>query len=253
MFLSLSRRVPSSPLIAGLALLAALLDLAGCQAARMEVPPEVRAQAAEMPVRGRQVLGLDSDITFGPYAARGIQRGWTETTTRGAWWGNLDYSQVSASQRYEFSMLAPGTPPLRCRCASGVDQQMLDVYLGRGGELSIQMAGRDNLVCAAEEGPGQPVWRLALGRGASQAVYHGTVTGGGGIHQVRGSQRLAGTPMPLTEASGYEFLAMGRPVGAVEVLNEGAVWLPGGLSPAARRDLAAAAAALLLHQQIGRR
>jgi hypothetical protein len=219
----------------------------------MEVAPALRGQTVEMPVQGRQIIGWDSDVTFGPYRAAGVRRGWTSTTTFGSVWGNLDYSVLRADQRYEFDLLAPGAAPTRCQCAVGVNQQWLDVGLGRGGELNLQMAGQYSLACALDPGDGSPPWRLTLGRGATSPLLQGVLFGGQTAFQVRGTQRLAGTSMPLMEATGYEFQQDGQPLAAVEVINEGAVFMPPGPATPWSRAVAAASAALLLHQEIGRR
>ena len=245
--------VASRSLLACLLALVLLPLLGACQAARMDVAPPLRAQTVEMPVQGRQIIGLDSDVTFGPYRAAGVRRGWTGTTTFGAGWGNLDYSFLRSDQRYEFVLLAPGAPHLRCQCAVGVNQQWLDLGMGRGGELNLQLAGQYSLACAMDPGDGTPPWRLTLGRGGDTPLMQGVLTSSRLAYQVRGSQRLAGTPILLTEATGYEFEQAGRPVAAVEVLNEGAVFMPPGPPTPENRALAAAAAALLLHQEIGRR
>ena len=44
----------------------------------------------------------------------------------------------------------------------------------------------------------------------------------------------------------------GRAVGAVEVINDGRVWLAPDLTPAQQSALAAAAAALMIHRDLSR-
>ncbi|MFZ5586271.1 MAG: hypothetical protein ACOZHQ_10110 [Thermodesulfobacteriota bacterium] len=242
---------PHRVLLAPMLVCAALMI--GCTAARMEVAPPLRASTVEMPVTGREVMGLDRAIAFGPYRTVGVQRSWTSTSVLGAAWGNVDYSQLQAGQRYQFNLVSPGAAPLMCQCSVGASQQWLDVFMGRGGELNLRLAGQDSLACALAPADGGPPWRLVLGRGGSAAVFTGVLTSQQKAFELRGSQRLAGTSIPLGEATGYEFLHAGRPVAAVEVLNDGAVFLPPGPPDDDSRALAAAAAAILLHMEIGRR
>lgn len=245
--------MPASSRLGWLCLLACAALLAGCTAARMDVAPDLRAATVEMPVSGREVMGMDRAIAFGSYRTAGVSRSWTSTTGFGAAWGNLDYSNLSASQRYQFNLVAPGAPPMFCQCSVGARQQWLDLGMGRGGELNMQLAGQDSLACALVPADGGPPWRLVLGRSGSAAAFTGVLASNQKAFALRGSQRLAGTSIPLGEAAGYEFLHAGQPVAAVEVINDGAVFLPPGPPDDDRRALAAAAAAILLHMQIGRR
>ncbi|MFH1059124.1 MAG: hypothetical protein V1797_10680 [Pseudomonadota bacterium] len=234
-------------------LLALVLALAGCTVARMDVAPSLRAATVEMPVSGREVMGMDRAIAFGPYRTVGVNRSWTSTTGFGAAWGNVDYSHLNSSQRYQFNLVAPGAAPMTCQCAVGAHRQWLDLDMGSGGELNMQLAGQNSLACALVPADGGPPWRLVLGRSAGSAAFTGVLTSRQKAFNLRGSQRLAGSSIPLGEATGYEFVYAGQPVAAVEVINDGAVYMPPGPPDDEHRALAAAAAAILLHMEIGRR
>jgi hypothetical protein len=67
---------------------------------------------------------------------------------------------------------------------------------------------------------------------------------------VQGTNRLAGTFLPLGETSGYSFAAAGKTLAAVEVINNGAVWLAPDLDPALRGPVTAAIASLLLFEEL---
>ncbi|MBU4603850.1 MAG: hypothetical protein KKH66_02990, partial [Proteobacteria bacterium] len=71
--------------------------------------------------------------------------------------------------------------------------------------------------------------------------------------QVQGTDKLEGTTIPLSEPTGYVFSVAGQlsgTVGAVQVINDGLLWLPD--SPQ-QEAMAAASAALLLYQDISRK
>ncbi len=78
----------------------------------------------------------------------------------------------------------------------------------------------------------------------------GTLSQGNQVLAVRGTNRLAGTPFPLGDTSGYVFEAGGRTIAAVEVINNGAVWLSPGLDPALCGPVTAAISALLLFEEL---
>ena len=67
---------------------------------------------------------------------------------------------------------------------------------------------------------------------------------------VKGTRELAGGAWPLTEATGYLFYRDQDLVGAVDVVNQGAVWFEKDLADDARSAVAASASALLLHRDL---
>jgi hypothetical protein len=64
------------------------------------------------------------------------------------------------------------------------------------------------------------------------------------------THKLDTTPLRVSEPTGYIFHIKGRPVGAVEVINKGTVWLNNSMTPETRSALAATSAVLLLYQDI---
>ena len=71
--------------------------------------------------------------------------------------------------------------------------------------------------------------------------------------KVRGTDNLEGSTIPLSEPTGYIFSITGPvsgTVGAVQVINNGLLWLPDSPQQGA---MAAASAALLLYQDISRK
>ena len=84
-------------------------------------------------------------------------------------------------------------------------------------------------------------------------VMHGEFSDGGTVYRVEGTYRLAGTPMPLSTPAGFLFREGHRPTAAVEVINQGVVFLARDLDPARRHALACASAAMLLYRDIGGR
>ncbi len=67
---------------------------------------------------------------------------------------------------------------------------------------------------------------------------------------ISATHKLATTPLLVSEPTGYIFHIDGRPVGAVEVINKGTVWLNNSVTPETRSALVATSAVLLLYQDI---
>ena len=67
---------------------------------------------------------------------------------------------------------------------------------------------------------------------------------------ISATHKLDTTPLQVSEPTGYIFHIKGRPVGAVEVINKGTVWLYNSVAPETRSALAVTSAILLLYQDV---
>ncbi len=236
-----------------LLLLAALaLTLSACTTARMALPPGLEAGRAGMPVQGLALADLKGSMAFGPYRMEGIRRGWTASQSWGGNWRFLDYRVRDARQNYEFKLLPSSGPAWDCRCTTQVDQHLLKVMGGEYGELEMELQGRAGYLCAFQPLDGSGYWQVSMTRPSGQTLYSGVLSGPGKRFSVQGTHALAGTSIPLSDPTGYIFSLAGHTVGAVEVINAGAVWLPPALPSNQRHALAATAAALLLYQEISK-
>lgn len=235
-----------------LILLLILLFAAGssaCREARMAAPVELLTAIPAWSVQETRVTGWDAPFAFGPYTVKDIRRGWSERTA----WGFMSYESYRADQSYEYLLdHKPTGRAWRCNCAANVNQQVLEAMVG-GGKLTWEVAAGQSLACTLRSPQGK-VWRLALAAsGASNAPMQGLLEGPGLSVRVLGTDKLEGTSVPLSEPTGYVFSIAGvvsGPVGAVQVINNGVLWLPD--SPQ-QPVLAAAAAALLLYQDLSRK
>lgn len=227
--------------------LAAVLTFAllACVPAQMAVPPEVASRGGALQVQGRQGFNFSETFNFGGYAVESVDRGWTRSTA----WGGFGYEDFSAFQEVSFVLRTPEGHRWNCGCATTADARMLRfIFPESRSEMTWDLTGGGSYVCALQGADGS-VWRLGLGRPRTDAllsgVLHDTVTHVG----VEGTRQLAGSSFPLGEATGYVFNAHHGRVAAVEVINEGRVWLPQDMH--LRGPIAAASAALLLFQEIG--
>lgn len=221
-----------------------LAVVAGCTPARMALSPQLAA--GEMPVAGRQGWGVEP-MLFGPYRAVDIHRGWRTTTA----WGFLGYRSAQADQSYWFSLQRDGRPRFDAQCATGVQARDLDLqnFLGSDGTLGVELETAVLFACTFDGADGVN-WRLVMNQGTGEGAMNGFLSGGGHRIDVRGNQALEGGAWELSEATGYQLEQRGRPIGAVEVINDGAVWLTASASADLRAGMAAAAAALLLYRDV---
>jgi hypothetical protein len=213
----------------------------------MALPPSLAAQGTAWPVEGRQGFQLRERIRFGTYEATDVSRGWTRSMSLQLG----PYGRYKAGKRFEFTLREPDAPAWQATCATDLDHQSLSTFISevRLGVTVGLTFKRSFTALLQREGGGTP-WKLLLVQGASDPCLHGVLTDGVTSIAVAGTQALEGSPIPLGEASGYVFSVQGEPIGAVEVINDGAVWLLPGAAPDWRSTMAAASAALLLYREL---
>jgi hypothetical protein len=136
------------------------------------------------------------------------------------------------------------------RCAVGAEFTKVEIRDFLGGDLEIEVIGEQTLLGLLKERGSDASWKLALGQSTGRRSLGGVLAKGDLRITVQGHHRLSQTPLPISEPAGYILSLGGEAVAAVEVINRGAVWIHPAVKPEIRGVLAAAAAALLLHQDL---
>lgn len=232
----------------GLPILAVLTLLVGCQTARMALPAFLEDRADHLPCEGRQGFKIGEEFTFGEYQVHRVKRGWTQ---RVSW--DLAFAEGTARrQEFEYTVQTPDGTQWQGNAVTGVRKQDVSGRIG-GGEWTWELSSAINFLVRIADETHQHFWTLAMAEGTSDFVMSGELSDGYTVYRVEGTQQLAGTPMPLSSPSGFIFYEGPRAVAAVEVINQGAVYLDRELDPEQRNIIAVAATALLLYQDISGR
>ena len=219
----------------------------GCRTACFDVPTDLASEAPEWTVEGRQRFSFKEAISFGPFRTAVVDRSWTKTRS----WGGDWFSSSKAKQTYEFILQETSGVVWEAQCATGVSKQDMRFDDVMGGELEIEVQANVYFACSFRQKGEKKVWRLAMSQSTSEMVLNGVLTDRKTRIQVQGSQKLQGSPIPLSDPTGYTFVLDGDIIGAVEVINKGAVWLRPTVDPEIRSVLATASSALLLFKNIG--
>jgi hypothetical protein len=211
-----------------------------CQAARLPVPDSLAA-AERLPVTGRQGLQLRPTLRFGSFEAGPIARSWTRGRDRGATTLAL---KSERRQTFEFTLHDGGEPHwfVACRAQAHrvrIDLGLVDVHPSEGSALYCNLQSTADRMTA---------WEMELKERRGRPLT-GTLAHRGDRYDVVGTNRPAGA-LPMDGTVGYELRNGAGVVGAVEVVNRGAVWLHPGIDAETRRLLAAAATALLLLDEL---
>lgn len=208
--------------------------LIGCRTARMPLP-ETLATAERYPVEGRQGWKVHEQLRFGPFEAHGIERSWV----RG---GDLEVIGLEFNRRgqqYAFTLHEDGHARWEVACEASLRRRIID-----GEDIETTLRDRSRLDCTFRTA-GAAHWTLALTDRRDRPL-EGSLEGAGGTFVVRGTRKLQGG-LPADFTTGYEILVEQRPVAAVEVVGDGAVWLS---TDDERSVMAAVAAALLLLEDL---
>ncbi len=233
------------PLSRCLSVLLLAVLLSGCRSAQMAIPSDLEARSVGYPCIGRGGFGLSEAFSFGPYQVEDVHRGWKVTTT----WSVIFYERSHARQQFEYTLKAPKGNPWRGQAATGVRQSDLKGMIA-GGDLTWGLDSDLNFVVQIGQGDKPKAWTLVLAEGSRDTTLKGQFSNGKTTYRIEGSHKLAGSPMPLVDTSGYLIYKGNRLVAAVDILNAGSVTFDSKLSATKRAPLAAAAAALLLYKDI---
>ena len=217
----------------------AMLLLAGCQAARMPLPEDF-PPTERWTVEGRQGFKIREHLRFGPYEAASIKRSWTRGRDRGA--SVLERSE--RNQHFSFVLRESKVDDWYVKCEAALAASKVRVL---GVEVNVD--DRSRLNCAlTSAGENEETWLLELSE-QDENPLEGRLKNGSEEIVVRGTRKLE-KALPAAVTSGYYVVEGGRTIGAVEVINRGAVILDNGLPTARRSLLSAAAGALLLVEDL---
>lgn len=215
---------------------------AGCTTARMPVD-ETLASGEYLTVEGRQGWKIHERITFGSYATENVDRSWT----KGSGFAINEVEMNRRRQTFSFTLFGAGSPLYTVAC---------EVRL-RHGEVNtpivdVEFRNRSKVDClldAADTGePDRTDWTLALEERGEKPLT-GVLSSRGGAFDVSGTNKLKGG-LPVSFTTGYYIRRDGRDIGAVEVVNDGAVRIKADLSATDKHAVAAASAALLLLEDL---
>ncbi len=209
---------------------ALLATLGACAGPRMAAPPDVSSSSEVLPVSDRsQASGalVNEGFKLGPYAISDVDRKWDSSGRVGVGpWGN-----ESKTTGFSFT-LAGGDTKLKGKCESELKKQSV---LSMGGSFDW---GSTTIACSCEGGPEKG--SLVLSKDTNKLTIGGMVYPIQEIHSIVGGSDQS-TPSGFRADSD-------APLGAVEVLYPGQVWLKKGLDEPTRSNLSCLFAGLMLYK-----
>ena len=205
-----------------------------CTPPPMAVPQDVERASDEILITDRSRASgmfVDESFTIGPYRITDVNRKWNSSSSSSF----LSVSSGESKGGYSYGLKAP-EGEYKAACTSHLDEKSVGVLGGAFGSQNYAV------LCQC----GGPTLATFSMSADSSSRYKGTVVAGNDSYAIEGiyTYEKGGTSgNPL----GYEVRGA-TPVGAVEVMGKGRVWLSKSLDPIARANVACLFAGLLLYQ-----
>ncbi|WP_276498622.1 hypothetical protein [Pontibacter litorisediminis] len=227
------------------AVLAGVLALQSCSVPHMAVEPTFKQQAQELPVEGRKTFKPNGNFSIGDYTVGHVQRGWKNSSG----FNLLGYENIKEKQRHEFSVRSAQGAEWYVFGASRLHEKNLKSDNG----ISIRLSPNLEYYASYFTSPESGQWRLLTadpGHYQDRQRFEGELSNGSKVYTVAPVYKFEGKSLPLPDIVGYEFRAGDQVLGAVQVLNDGKVWLQPNLPGDTRMVLASAMASLLLYEKL---
>ena len=202
--------------------------------------PDQLSTVERLPVEGRQGWRKIQRLKYGNYAVDSVNR----SLTKGGDLQIMVYEGSKRRQAFSFHHQENGLPTYRIAAATNLRRRAIDV----GVEIEFRNKSGFTSEMHSILKPGF-VARLELTE-TRERPLSGTLVHGAQTVAVKGTNKLAKTPLPLDEATGYVFESEGKPIAAVEVINNGAVWISPDIDPELSSPVSAAISALLLFEEL---
>lgn len=206
--------------------------------------PDALAGAERLPVQGRQGWKLTERIEFGDFKVHGVERSLSKGGDLGLSVPGLAYEGSKRRQTFLFKLSGADDSTWRGAAATNLRRRALDV----GFDIELRNKSGFMALLSSDARPDDK-WTLDV-KERGERPLAGTLSRNDVSITVTGTNKLAGTILPYGETSGYVFESAGRPIAAVEVINNGAVWLAPDLAPELRAPVTAAISALLLMEEL---
>jgi hypothetical protein len=204
-------------------------------------------------------------VSFAPFRVAQLHTGWRKEDSSEAAMpvsrtGRVGQASTAARQKYRFTLMEGDQPLWESRCGwSGIKESV--TYTGKTTSLDITTSGELQLQCDFSKPAGERAWSLEWGMTAAiqglgmKSVSEGRLAGPSGEFRVTlllltdGSRVLGDIP------AGYIFHSGAHAVAAASTLGSnvpGRFTISRSVSAEERSILAAAAAALLLNEQVAK-
>jgi hypothetical protein len=225
--------------------LSGTLVLASCSVPPMALESDFKQQAQELPVEGRKVFKPNGSFAIGNYTVANVKRGWVNMSG----FSIFSYNNVKASQKYQFSLQNGQGNEWYVFGASKLQHKSLKDNTG----VTIEVVPNMEYYASHFTSPESGQWHLLTvdpRHYLERKKFEGELSNGNTTYKIAPVYKFEGKSLPMSEIIGYEFRDGSGVIGAVQVINNGNVWVTPELTSDARMVLASAMASLLLYEKL---
>lgn len=225
--------------------IAGVLLLSACSVPHMALQSNFKSQAQELPIEGRSALKPNGNFKIGDYTVANVHRGWRNM----GGFSIFSYNNVKARQQYQFSLQSGQNSEWYVFGASKLHEKSLKSNTG----LTIQLAPNREYYASHFTSPQSGQWHLLTvdpGNYIKRNKFEGELSNGTTTFNILPVYNFEGKTLPMSEIIGYEFRLGDKTIGAVQVINNGKVWLTPETDEDTRMVLASAMASLLLYEKL---
>ena len=218
----------------------------------MALPQDLQSNSKELTVEGRSLSTIRKSFGFAPYQVTEINRDWTKGKGLSISSGTTELSTSKAKQKYEFSVDEPGRASWKVQCDTGANWSQLETEGFFVGRFGIEDTPTKQLACTLIQEASAIPSKLVMGlsKSGNESTLQGVLINDATQIDISATHEFNSTPLQASTPTGYVFRIGGHPVGAVEVINNGTVWLGKSVTPEIRSSLAVTSAVLLLYQDV---
>lgn len=225
--------------------LACLLTFTSCTVPHMAVAPELQQSAEELPIEGRKFLKPNGNFQIGNYTVANVHRGWRNM----GGFSIFSYNNISAKQQYGFSLQDGMGSEWYVFGGSRLKDKSLRSKTGVTIDIGPNMEYYASHFTSPESGQ----WHLLTvdpGNYLKRKKFRGELSNRKTTYTIAPVYKFEGKGLPMSDVIGYEFKEGENVVGAVQVINNGKVWVSSQLNPDTRMVLASGMASLLLYEKL---
>ncbi len=218
------------------------LFLSGCSTTmQMVVPSDISAASDVIAASERSMWSgsmADETFTLGEYKVTSVDRDWDSSQSETISISKLDLKSGSTEGGYDYQFKTP-SGQLKGKCTSEISAESA----GMSGFKVEKRVSKLNCACSNDS---NEIAKVAL-QAKNLDNYTGTLTTHGNSYQVLSIKEVQGALS--SGASGYRVDGgtNGGPIGAVEVLKPGRIWLGHNLKQSEKSALACTFTGLMLY------
>ena len=211
----------------------------------MALESSFKQQAEELPIAGRSAFKPNGSFAIGNYSVANVDRGWANV----GGFSIFNYNNIKANQQYQFKLQNGQGSEWYVFGASKLHDKSLKNMNGVTIQVSPNMEYFGSHFTSPESGQ----WHLLTvdpNQYLMRKKFQGELSNGSVMYKVSPVYKFEDTRLPMSDIVGYEFRDGETIVGAVQVLNNGKVWIKPELDQDTKMVLTSAMASLLLYEKL---